>query len=214
MSSPTPDTGSLVGTALDSYGHTFSEDRGRDAIHLAVKAVQAGERLWPGVHIGLAPDGMAYAQHPDVDYIGIVDPFLEGSVMPGQWFWLTLYPRTITSLRHGWTHPAFDVVDVAVLKEFAVFDPRAAAEAEARAWIEIFAAEIDQTVSKLMAAAEQWEQTSPNGQWGGEYTYDNTESYKGTPDERWKEFWRYYEVLKGSPLDEGVKRESFFTCSC
>lgn len=78
----------------------------RDAIHIAVAPVWAGERLAPGEHIGLNRHGMAVG---DVDpQIGVVDPFLRETVEPGQCFWLYLYPGSITSLRHDWTHPAFD----------------------------------------------------------------------------------------------------------
>lgn len=76
----------------------------RDAIHVAVAPAIAAERLAPGQHVSLGSDGQAIGSG---DLVGIVDPFLATSVESGQTFWLFLYPNTVTSLRHEWTHPAF-----------------------------------------------------------------------------------------------------------
>jgi hypothetical protein len=85
-------------------GKLITSDAHRDAIHVAVAPVTAAQELQPGQHVGLRGDGRALAtEHP----IGIVDPFLHERVPEGQRFWLFLYPGTITSLRHVWTHPAF-----------------------------------------------------------------------------------------------------------
>lgn len=84
-------------------------DRRRDAIHIAVAPVTSGEALQPGQHIGFVPVGQIETVGlVDADsQVGLVDPFLTETVLPGQRFWLFLYPNTVTSLRHVWTHPAF-----------------------------------------------------------------------------------------------------------
>lgn len=89
--------------ALQTLGTIITEG-GRDAIHLAVEPVIAGEQLRPGEHIGII-DGKAYSVVEK--HLGIVDPFLGKSVLPGEKFWLIVYPRQITSLRHVWEHPDF-----------------------------------------------------------------------------------------------------------
>src|SRR5262249_51543452 len=89
-----------------NLGAAPDEDARRDAVHIAVAPVVAAAQLLPGQHVGLLGDGRADANDQP---IGIVDPFLAEAVLPGQRFWLFLYPGTITSLRHVWTHPAFTV---------------------------------------------------------------------------------------------------------
>jgi hypothetical protein len=101
----TADNRSVFTDALETLGTIIDDTQKRDAIHLAVEPVQADEKLYPGQHIGLKHNGKAgITGIPS----GIVDPFLSGPVFPDQWFWLVVFPRKITSLRHVWTHPAFD----------------------------------------------------------------------------------------------------------
>lgn len=86
-------------------GQLITEPAGRDAIHLAIAPVVAGQRLRPGERVGLH-NGKAY-DALNADSVGIVDPFLTQHVEAGQSFYLCLYPGSVTSLRHVWTSPAF-----------------------------------------------------------------------------------------------------------
>ena len=76
----------------------------RDAIHIAIAPVTASEDLTAGQDVGFVNCGEV---GPSPNPIGIVDPFLKTSVGRGERFYLFLYPKSITSLRHVWTHPAF-----------------------------------------------------------------------------------------------------------
>jgi hypothetical protein len=108
--------------ALETLGNIIDANQGRDAIHLAVEPVEANQWLRPGQHVGRLENGRF---GPDAEKtLGVVDPFIGTGVAPGQWFWLLLYPRQITSLRHVWTHPDFpdntDSAAVEYLKAFAI----------------------------------------------------------------------------------------------
>lgn len=89
-------------------GQLASPDAARDAVHIAITPVIiASGPLEPGFHIQLTPDGQATTgPHP----IGIIDPFLQRPVKAGERCFILLYPNTITSLRHDWSHPAFPKV--------------------------------------------------------------------------------------------------------
>jgi hypothetical protein len=72
-------------------GTILSGPAPRDAIHVAVMPMIAVRDMVPGERLAN----------------GIVDPFLPRMVSAGQWFYLFLFPNTITSLTHDWEHPAF-----------------------------------------------------------------------------------------------------------
>lgn len=96
--------------ALETLGMIHFKPEARDAIHLAVEPIEAGEDLLPGSHVNIDVDGKAYLRCPQTG-VGIVDPFLPHyGVKRGQRFWLVVYPRMITSLRHVWEHPDFPKV--------------------------------------------------------------------------------------------------------
>ena len=79
-------------------------DRRRDAIHVAVLPVKAGRYLTPGMRVGVVGKDPIVA-FTSLEPIGVVDQFLQDGVKEGEWFWLFLFPGTVTSLRHYWTHP-------------------------------------------------------------------------------------------------------------
>jgi hypothetical protein len=103
--------------ALETLGTLIDEHQKRDAIHLPVEPVIAGEELSQGQNIGLGEDGLAYATLGlcrNEKHLGIVDPFLDYFVNAGERFWMIIYPRKITSLRHVWEHP-----DIPFIRHYA-----------------------------------------------------------------------------------------------
>lgn len=104
--------------ALDTLGSIIDESEKRDAIHLAVEPAIAGETLHPGQHVNIDIVTDVASLTKIGEGVGIVDPFLTTVVQPGQHFWLVVYPRQISSLRHVWEHPSF-----APSSDLAVIDP-------------------------------------------------------------------------------------------
>lgn len=191
------DKRSVATDALETLGTIIDSSAGRDAIHLAVEPVVAGHPLRPGEDVGFMDDGtVGISKNP----VGIVDPFLKAPVQKGERFWLVVYPRQITSLRHVWTHPAFGVTSPNLDLKPSEMDPSAAS----RAWIEAFAVKLDQTYNRVMEAAKTFAEY-------GEYTFDNSETYKDHREE-FPEFWKHYEIVTGKEAPKDAS--SFFTCSC
>ena len=95
-------------------GNLIAGEASRDAIHIAIAPVIAAESLVPGQHVGLNSEGEALA---GAVHVGVVDPFLKSGPAKGQKFFLCLYPHTVTSLRHEWTHPSFSHADASPLSD-------------------------------------------------------------------------------------------------
>lgn len=101
--------------ALDTIGTVLTQDEGRDAVHVAVICCEAAEELRGGdevVLMGLANKGrsgppLVCSPNPQDTVLGIVDPFIKTDLELGDLFWVFLMPRTITGLKHVWSHPAF-----------------------------------------------------------------------------------------------------------
>lgn len=94
---------------VPNLGEEPGEFARRDAVHVAVAPVVAGEDIGVGQTVWIDYLGFAFSGVPltGVAYIGIVDPFRVHYVNRGERFWLFLFPGTITGLRHVWSHPAF-----------------------------------------------------------------------------------------------------------
>lgn len=179
-----------------TLGKLLSGGEQRDAIHIAIAPVVAACDLMPGQHVGLLEDGTAGNSKP---LIGIVDPFLmQCPVIKGQRFYLFLYPQTITSLRHEWTHPAFVRVErEPTEKELSEF------------WIRIFASRISLPYDTIMEGAADYVRSKAAGGYGNYLCFGGLLEGEYVPDE----FWPHYENVTGEKVDE-KHRGSFFTCSC
>ncbi len=105
-------------------GQLAPKDASRDAIHIACAPVTSDVTIYPGEHLYLV-EGSSDKVRPvrlsrssgTPATVGISDPYLKVSITAGQLFWLCLYPKTVTSLRHEWTHPAFKFEPSAELSE-------------------------------------------------------------------------------------------------
>lgn len=174
--------------ALATLGTILQGEQGRDAIHIAVDPAIAAHTLTPGQHVGFLEDGTVGATGAG-KLLGIVDPFLANPVAKGDKFWLLVYPRTITSLRHVWEHPSF------VQK---ISDAEAA-----KAKILAICADLGCRYDELMTSTRQWLQYEDywvdGGRWEG----------IALPEE----FWPLYETVTGETV-EASKKYSFFSCAC
>lgn len=89
------------------FGEAPPDGAGRDAVHVAVYPAVAACRLQPGEPVQRTESGRFEPADDGDVCLGIVDPYLTRPVSKGGRFWLCLYPNTVTSLRHEWSHPAF-----------------------------------------------------------------------------------------------------------
>lgn len=183
----------MAGVSDLKLGELVEGHQERDAIHIAVAPVIAGENLNPGNHVALE-NGVAVEAIQSVGAVGIVDPFLRKMVKKGQKFWLFMYQNTITSLRHEWVHPAFPDGHTLALAE---------ALSGNREWLQDFAEKHEVSYDKLMAAAHDYLRDGSLTHIGTDISYEDMES----------EFWDRFESVTGIKVSND-KRGSIFSCAC
>jgi hypothetical protein len=194
------DKRSVSTDALDTLGTLIGPNEKRDAIHLAVEPVIAGEKLLPGDHI-MVERGIAYGT-PIGEGLGIVDPFLTVEVKPGQRFWFVMYPRQVHSLRHVWSHPAFP-------DEVSADEPTESIKEQSEKWIRDFCDSIPLHYDTMMGAAKEYVYDQRHGGYGEYLSFGGLLEGKQVPDE----FWYHYEIVTGEKVEEEF-RGNFFSCSC
>jgi hypothetical protein len=166
----------------------------RDAIHIAVAPVIAAEELRPGQHVGFVKDGDTTVVGPNANsLIGIIDPYLDEIVHPGAACWLFLYPQTITSLRHNWTHPAFGEKKPVI--------------SSSERWLRDFADEVDADYDEMMHVAST-HCTGNKDRWP-DYLIDGGK-WEGTSTP--EEFWTHFTAVTGKTPTDGPT--GIFSCGC
>lgn len=203
------DKRSVATDALEVLGTIITDkDVGRDAIHLAVEPVIAGESILPACDLRVI-NGTAYMARWGETGVGIADPFIRGTIPQGSKFLLVVYPRQITSLRHVWSHPAFPE-DTPRVNEGT--DPMAPAKAQARADIQEIADKINggnegndgrepTTVESLIEDLRSGGYVSTG--WWEDYSYNDTDAMK--------RLRTAFTILTGElPASD----DSYFSCGC
>lgn len=206
MAAKNADKRSVSTDALDTLGTgPLNDTEKRDAIHLAVEPVIAGEKLFAGQDVGLVQSagGLVAMATGKVKHLGIVDPFLKNAVFPGERFWLVVYPRQIKSLRHVWEHPDFENEPVARAPK-DVYDEVAENVANSREWMSDYAGSLGVDYEWLMDAALSY-------QVGGNYSCHPEYSGQFEGEYVPEEFWSHWSIITGRVAKV---TGSFFTCSC
>ena len=177
--------------ALETLGTIIGPGEKRDAIHIAVEPVTAGESLSAGDHVAVK-DGIATRTAVGAG-LGVVDPFLANHVKKGERFWFLMYPRQVRTLRHVWTHPDFPDVESKVANE----------QSASEAFIAVLADRLGITSNRLIQYAKDWveydEYAVAGGLFEGEWIPD--------------EFWRHFEAVTGTDVPTS-KKQNFLSCLC
>lgn len=234
----TADNRTVATDALATLGTILTGDEKRDAIHIAVIACEAGEVIDHGDDVCIR-DGKAYSAHNPRDLddpanraLGIADPFLPGRhIHPGERFWLLIYPRVITSLRHVWTHPA--ITDEAIgpppgltvtlhpAGPPATFDLRPSMEQfverqkkDSEAWLRKWCEEDGQITYDELIEVVKTGNAGHSDHYGARWTFDGhwiTSHGRDASGDIPKDVWMHLRNVTGVDVPDG---EEHFNCSC
>lgn len=185
-------------------GKVITSEQHRDAIHVPVMPIILGKGMEPGTRVYIR-DGKAYPSHGFA--VGVIDPFLDGWEAEGKQVWLFLFPGSIKTLRHEWTHAGID----------SPAKPSPTKE-ESEAWLREFVKTADcPDFDDLVAAATGRNLNTVDEEYypcaysnDGEYLHFSGRDAHG---EIPPEFWDHVENFMGVKIGTG-ERATYFSCSC
>ena len=169
-------------------GEPLKGDEERDAIHIAILPVTAGDYIPPGQRIHVNSKGWASLSRGV--HNAVADPFWPRTIQPGERFYAFLFPYTIESLRHEWVHKDFPCPPV---------------YPEAEKWLRDFAEDHYVGYEDMMTAADDLVK-------GHSDIMDICFGMDVDYSER-IEFWERYGQLRNQFIPNSVKEE-YFSCSC
>lgn len=185
-------------------GKPITGEQYRDAIHVPVMPIVLGKGMEPGTRVYIR-DGKAYPSHGFA--VGVIDPFLDGYECEGVQVWLFLFPGSIKSLRHDWTHATIDAPT-----------KKTPTKEESEAWLREFVKTADcPNFDDLITAATGRTLSNVSEEFYAEaYTNDGEYLYFAGRDAHGEippEFWDHVENYTGIKICQG-NRAAYFSCSC
>ncbi len=180
-------------------GKLITTPQERDAVHVAIIPMIAGEELYPGQRFRLkygTTDVAMCADYNEEDAIGIIDPFLVNNdrITEGVEVWGMLFPNTVTGMRHHWQHPAFANVE--------------RTDDEHELWLRNFCDEWNFDFKELIDAGigdDDWRYVVARG---------HDLHSPGELGEDLDLFWRHLEGYTGRKFDAGHREGMGWSCTC
>lgn len=160
----------------------------KDAIHVAIVAVRAGEVIKPGDRVGFNEFNEAVQ---DDDGPGVADPFRK-SIVRGDSFWMLLAQDEVPNVRHVWEHPSIK------------FDPPTRPVVENR-YLKLIADGFGLTVAQLMDACSNYVHHSTKTPYRGPLTEEQL-------DEKWCD--EKYDIWSEWADESGHEFENTGTACC
>jgi hypothetical protein len=134
----------------------------KDAVHVAIVSVRAGQHLSPGDECTMNEHGEAIKGKG----LGVVSPFVRGDVLCGQSFWLMLFSSEVTTVKHEWVHPKFD------------FKPPTK-DIEKNKYLERYAKDLEITYEQLMDACGNAVHNETTTEYSGTLSFEVVEDKWG-----------------------------------
>jgi hypothetical protein len=188
-----------------NLGEIPNEKGIRDALHIAVISLPAGEFLEPGDWVRIY-NGMVVGCDKD-ESIGVVDPFRR-YVSKNELVWVCLNPNTVTSVHHYWEHPEFS--------EDKLVPKPAPTKEESEAWLREYLGRADCPGYDIVIAAATGEHvpSADSEYYSDGYEINDEYLYFGGRDAHGSipyEMWDHIENVTGKKC---IWRPKYFSCSC